>query len=113
MDKGHTHTHIHTLLLIHKKEWNNAICSNMDGPRDYHTKWIQTKTNITCYHLYVESKNKNKDTKWAYLQNRNIPTNRRQIFLSPKKKGKDKLGVCDQHINTTIYIYDRLPRPMV
>ena len=21
-----------------KKEWNNAICSNMDGPRDYHTK---------------------------------------------------------------------------
>ena len=22
-----------------KKEWNNAICCNMDGPRDYHTKW--------------------------------------------------------------------------
>ena len=22
-----------------KKEWNNTICSNMDGPRDYHTKW--------------------------------------------------------------------------
>ena len=21
-----------------KKKWNNAICSNMDGPRDYHTK---------------------------------------------------------------------------
>ena len=21
-----------------KKELNNAICSNMDGPRDYHTK---------------------------------------------------------------------------
>ena len=21
------------------KEWNNAVCSNMDGPRDYHTKW--------------------------------------------------------------------------
>ena len=26
------------LLLSHKKEWNNAICSNMDGPRDYDTK---------------------------------------------------------------------------
>ena len=23
----------------HKKEWNNSIYSNMDGPRDYHTKW--------------------------------------------------------------------------
>ena len=26
------------ILLSHKKEWNNAIYSNMDGPRDYHTK---------------------------------------------------------------------------
>ena len=25
------------ILLSHKKEQNNAICSNMDGPRDYHT----------------------------------------------------------------------------
>ena len=24
--------------ISHQKEWNNAICSNMDGPRDYHTK---------------------------------------------------------------------------
>ena len=23
----------------HKEEQNNAICSNMDGPRDHHTKW--------------------------------------------------------------------------
>ena len=27
------------LLLNHKKEQNNAICSNMDGPGDCHTKW--------------------------------------------------------------------------
>ena len=34
----HTHTHTHRgLLLSHKKERNNAICSNMDGPRDCHT----------------------------------------------------------------------------
>ena len=26
------------ILLRHKKEQNNAICRNMDGPRDYHTK---------------------------------------------------------------------------
>ena len=32
--------HIHDgILLSHKKEQNNAICSNMDRPRDYHTKW--------------------------------------------------------------------------
>ena len=40
----HKHTHTHTyiyngILHIHKKEWNNGICSNMDEPRHYHTKW--------------------------------------------------------------------------
>ena len=27
------------ILLSHSKEWNSAICSNMDRPRDDHTKW--------------------------------------------------------------------------
>ena len=44
-DVGYTYNGI----LAIKKEWNNAICSNMDGPRDYHTKWY------VCYHLRVES----------------------------------------------------------
>ena len=30
------------ILLSHKKEWNNAICSNMGWPRDYHTKWSKS-----------------------------------------------------------------------
>ena len=29
-------------LLSHRKEWNNAIFSNIDGPRDYHTKWSKS-----------------------------------------------------------------------
>ena len=37
------------ILLSHKKEWNNAICSNMDGPRDYHTKW--SKPEKDKYHI--------------------------------------------------------------
>ena len=31
------------MLLRHKKEQNNAICSNVDGPRDYHTERNQTE----------------------------------------------------------------------
>ena len=27
------------ILLSHKKEWNSAICSNMDGPRGHNAKW--------------------------------------------------------------------------
>ena len=32
------HIYIYGILLSHKKEQNNTIYSNMDGPRDYHTK---------------------------------------------------------------------------
>ena len=31
------------MLLSQKKEWNNAICSNIDGPRNYHTKWRKSE----------------------------------------------------------------------
>ena len=31
------------ILLGHKKEWNNAICSIMDGPRDHDTKWSKSE----------------------------------------------------------------------
>ena len=27
------------LLKIKCMEWNNGICSNMDGPENYHAKW--------------------------------------------------------------------------
>ena len=48
----HTHTHTHTgILLSHKKEWNNAICSNIDRPRDYHTKWSESEKDK--YHMIL------------------------------------------------------------
>ena len=31
--------HTHKGILLSQIERNNAICRNMDGPRDYHTKW--------------------------------------------------------------------------
>ena len=31
------------MLLSHKKTQNNAICSNMDATRDYHTKWSKSE----------------------------------------------------------------------
>ena len=52
MTKQLTHTYIwkkmwyewiyNEILLSHKKEWNDAICSNMDGPREYHTEWSKS-----------------------------------------------------------------------
>ena len=31
------------ILLSHNEEWNNAICRNMDGLSDYHTKWKKSE----------------------------------------------------------------------
>ena len=51
MDKEDV-VHIYNgILLSHIKEWNNAICSNMDGPRDYHTKW--SKPEKDKYHMIL------------------------------------------------------------
>ena len=41
MDKDVVHIYS-GILLSHENKWNNAICSNMDGSGDYHTKWSQT-----------------------------------------------------------------------
>ena len=52
----HTHTHIHNgKLLSSKKDWNNAICNNMDWSKVY-TK--QSKSGKEKYHMisHVESK---------------------------------------------------------
>ena len=49
---------VYIILFSHKIEGSNAICSNMDGPRDYYilSEVNQKKTNIIWYYLYVESK---------------------------------------------------------
>ena len=51
------------LLLRHEKEQNTAICSNMDGPRDYHTKWHKSDRERQMpyfFHLYVKSEKEKK-----------------------------------------------------
>ena len=30
------------ILLNHWKEWNDALCSDMDGPRESHTEWSKS-----------------------------------------------------------------------
>ena len=48
-----------------KKEWNNDICSNMDGPGDYHTKWSKSNREgqISYDITYMQHLNKKKKVK--------------------------------------------------
>ena len=60
------------ILDDHEKEWNNVICSNMDEPRDYHSKW--SKPEKDKYHLILLIYGIKKWYKWTNLQNINRPT---------------------------------------
>ena len=31
------------ILLNNEKEWNTAICSNVDGPREYYALWNKSE----------------------------------------------------------------------
>ena len=48
---------IHNWILFSlKKEWNLAICDNMDGPRGCYEKSQMRKKNTVWFHFNVESK---------------------------------------------------------
>ena len=63
------------------------ICSNMDGPRDYDTKWSKSEREgqTPCYHLGVESRIWHK---WVYLQNKNRLTDIENKLMLTKRKGR-------------------------
>ena len=72
------------VLLSHKKEWNNAICSNMDGPRDDHTQWSKPGRERQISYDIAFMWNLKKWYKWTYLQNRNRPTDIGNKFMVTK-----------------------------
>ena len=104
---------VHTykgILLGRKKEWNDAICSDMDATKDDHTKWSQIKTNAIWYHLHVESKTWHK---WNYLWNKNRPTDieNRLTVAKGERVGKNGLRVWGWQMQTVIYRMDKQQGP--
>ena len=48
--------HIYNGILLSHRKSKVIICSNMDGPRNDHTKWSKSEKDILQYCFYVESK---------------------------------------------------------
>ena len=79
------------IILNHKKEWNNAICSNMDGPRDYHTKWSKSDGERQISYDTTYMWNLKKWYIWIYLQNRNRVTDiggKKKLYAYQRGKGE-------------------------
>ena len=74
-----------------RREWNNANCRNMGGPRDYHTVWSQSEKDKYCMISYAQSKIWYKNT---YLQNKNRFTDIESRFEVVKEElvGKGRNG---------------------
>ena len=87
-----------------KKEWNNAICSNMDGPRDYHTKRSKSDRERQLYDI-TYTWNLKRWYKWTYLQNRNRLTGIENKLIVTK--GEEGGGINWEYginIYTLLYI---------
>ena len=102
----HTHTHTHTYTqwnISHKKEWNNAICSNMDGPRDYHTKWSKwdRERQISYDITYMRNLKKSDANELIYETNRLTGVeNKRMVTRGDSGIGRE-FGI---NIYTLLYI---------
>ena len=57
------------ILLSHKKEWNDAICCNMNGSRDYYVTWSKSERQLSCDIIYMWNLKKYID-KLIYKPNR-------------------------------------------
>ena len=74
------------ILLSYIKERSNTIFSNLDEPRDDHTKCSKPdKDKYLMIHLYVESK---KWYKWTYLQKQKQTHKHKKIIYS-YQRGND------------------------
>ena len=63
--------HVYSGLLLSYKKWNNAICSNRDGHRDYYTKWGKSDRERQIHDItHRWNLIFKKWYKWTCLQNR-------------------------------------------
>ena len=76
------------ILFSHKKVWNNAFCSNMDGLEIIMLSDLSQRHIILWYHLYVESKIWHK---WTYPQTE-TDSQTADLWL-PRGWGMGRLGV--------------------
>ena len=87
------------ILLNHKKEWNSAICSNMDGSRDCHSEWSKSDRERQISHDITHMWNLIlKRYKWTYLQNRIRLTNIENKLMVTKGEtwgGRNKSGAWE------------------
>ena len=65
----------------------NAICSNIDRSRNYHTKWSKSENDKMPYDIYLLTGGSKIWHKWTYLWNRNGLTDIESTLVVVKGEG--------------------------
>ena len=76
-------------LLSHKQEQNNAICSNMDGTRNYYAKWCHSNNETPTSNAFTDMWNLKKG-QTELLCRTDADSQTLKILQSPEETG---LGV--------------------
>ena len=99
------------ILLRHKREWNRAICRDVDGSRDCHTEWSKSEREKQASYIQAHMCNPGKWYRWSYLQSRSRDTDVEGICMETKREraGWEEPGDWDWYIYTidTVYKIDR------
>ena len=83
------------ILLGHKKEQNNAICSNMDGTRDSHISEVSQQEKDKYHmtpHIWNLTYGKNEP---IYRKETNSRTWRTDLWVTKRSGGRWSLGLVD------------------
>ena len=86
---------IHTMKYYSaiKNEWNNAICSNMDGSKDFHTKWSKSERKMQIPYGITDMWNLKYDTnELIYETETDSWTQRIDLYLPRLGAGGNELG---------------------
>ena len=94
------------ILLSHKKEQKNAICSNTDGPGGHHSEWNKSDRERQISYDIACMWNLKNWYKWKYFQNRNSVTDVENKFMVTK--GENLAGGEGLNWETGIDIYTLL-----
>ena len=77
-----------------KNKWNNAICSNKDGPRDDHTKWCKSDRERQIPYDITYVWNLKYDTNELIYKTERF-TDLDMVTTGERGQGRDKLRVWD------------------
>ena len=73
------------ILLSHNREWNSAICRDVDGPRDCHRGWSKSEREKQISYNIASMWNLKKWYRWTYWLRRNRVTDVENSLMVTKR----------------------------